>query len=123
RRVYVDPAAKPAPTVWVVEDNPLDAQLVRQALAAEHRLEVFREGTSMLERLAAGPAPDVLVLDVVLPDVSGLDVLRYLRSTETAGEARPGVVLVTARREPRMVEEALASGADDYLVKPYAAVE
>lgn len=111
------------PLVWIVDDSPADAEVASRALAAGHRLKVFVDGTTMLEQLAEQAPPDVLVLDVVLPDLSGLEVLRFLRDAEQLSPRRTGVLLVTARGGAELVEEALTAGADDYVVKPYAEVE
>lgn len=69
--------------------------------------------------LAAGLAPDLILLDVHLPDLSGLEVLAALRSRGNVA----GVVMVTAERDVEVVRAALHSGAMQYLVKPFTAEE
>jgi len=74
-----------------------------------------RGGEEALERIAE-LSPDLVLLDVHLPDVSGLEVLRRLR----AGGDHVAVLMVTAAREASTVEAAVAGGAAHYLVKPFA---
>ncbi|MEY4575331.1 MAG: hypothetical protein RL701_34, partial [Pseudomonadota bacterium] len=63
--------------VWVVDDSPLDAERARRVLSTECRVEIFADGSAALERLATvAETPDVLVLDWVMPGVSGVDVCR-----------------------------------------------
>ncbi|HEX2679369.1 MAG TPA: response regulator, partial [Polyangiales bacterium] len=68
--------------VWVVDDSSFDADRARRVLSAECRVEVFPDGAAALERLAAVSPPDVMVLDWVMPGVTGVDVCRFLRSAQ-----------------------------------------
>ena len=68
--------------VWVVDDSPLDAERARSALRHECEVEVFADGSAALERLAGGAVPDVIVLDWVMPGVTGIEVCRFLRSPQ-----------------------------------------
>jgi two-component system phosphate regulon sensor histidine kinase PhoR len=107
--------------VWVVDDSPLDREHALRVLSGRYRVEAFEDGSAVLERMATGERPDVLVLDWVMPGVSGVDVCRFLRSQ---AEAVPTpVVLLTAQRETADVVEGLRAGANDYLGKPYAPEE
>ena len=105
--------------VWVVDDSPLDAERARQVLGQAYDLRVFADGSAMLEHLSAHDPPDVLVLDWIMPGVSGIEVCRFLRAD--AG-ARPhlGILLLTMQTQTDAIVEGLAAGANDYLVKPYA---
>lgn len=110
-------------TVWVVDDSPGDAEAARRALAVRYHVEVFRDGSEVLEQLATrGPPPDVLVLDWVMPGITGVDVCRYLRSPEGNHPELP-VILLTVRRDTAGVVEGLAAGADDFVAKPAAPEE
>jgi DNA-binding response OmpR family regulator len=110
-------------TIWLVDDSQLDAQRAHQALTPEHDVVVFSEGASMLARLAAGPEPDVLVLDWVLAGLSGIEICEILRGRSDPQAAGPAILLLTAERSPEQVVTALAAGADDYLPKPYSDAE
>jgi two-component system, OmpR family, KDP operon response regulator KdpE len=111
-------AAEPAPLVLVVDDEPAIVRALRPALIARgFRVEVARTGQEALDR-AALQSPDVVVLDLGLPDIDGLDVLRQLREwTEV-----PVVVLTAEGADDRKVA-ALDDGADDYVTKPFSTPE
>ncbi len=107
------------PRVWVVDDSPLDAERARRVLEVPYQVQVFGDGSAMLEQLSSQPLPDVLVLDWVMPGVSGIEVCRFLRS---GSGARPelAILLLTMQTRTDDIVEGLAAGANDYLVKPYA---
>jgi two-component system phosphate regulon sensor histidine kinase PhoR len=107
------------PSVWIVDDSPLDAERARRALGASYAVEVFADGSAMLEQLMRGPGPCVLVLDWVMPGVSGIEVCQFLRS---GSMVRPqlAILLLTMQSHTQQIVEGLAAGANDYLVKPYA---
>lgn len=101
----------------VVEDEEHLAQGLRFNLEAEgHAVEVFGTGEAALERLAQeGEHIDVVVLDVMLPGVDGFGVVRELRKAERFVP----VLMLTALHRPEDVLKGFASGADDYLPKPF----
>jgi signal transduction histidine kinase len=107
------------PVVWVVDDSPLDAERACRALAGDCNVEVFHDGSAALERLASAPAPAVMVLDWVMPGVTGVEVCRFLRSAQ-GRQPGVGVLLLTAHRATEQIVEGLSAGANDYLAKPYA---
>ena len=104
--------------VYIVEDDPGIRQSVARAL--QDRGHVVRSATRGMEALAAIVAepPDVVVLDLGLPDVDGADVLRMLRAT-----SQVPVIVATARDDDAQIVALLDAGADDYLVKPYSGAE
>jgi two-component system OmpR family response regulator len=103
----------------LVEDDPRLGDLVARLLGGErHLVERAATGTAALE-MAGGPGIDAIVLDVGLPDLSGLEVARRLRS---AGSVVP-ILMLTARDSVSDRVAGLDSGADDYLVKPFAIEE
>jgi two-component system phosphate regulon sensor histidine kinase PhoR len=103
---------------WVVDDSAIESELARRTLATDYDVEVFSDGSAVLERLSRGLAPDVLVLDWTMPGVSGIEVCRFLRSRPETSEL--GVLLLTVHHQTEQVVEGLAAGANDYLIKPYA---
>lgn len=109
------------PVIWIVDDSPLDAQRAHRALTERAVVEVFVDGSAALERLAT-QTPDVLVLDWVMPGVSGLEVVQFLRS-QTGAMAQVQVLLLTSQNQPQQISEGLDAGANDYLAKPYAVEE
>jgi DNA-binding response OmpR family regulator len=106
-------------TVWIIDDSPLDAERARRALAEHYTVRIFWDGSAALEALAADPPPDVLILDWMMPGVSGIDVCRFIRAGSPS-LARISVLLLTARQQTEQVVEGLSAGANDYLSKPYA---
>jgi two-component system phosphate regulon sensor histidine kinase PhoR len=107
------------PCVWIVDDSALDAERARRALADDYRVVVFRDGAAAIEQLVRSAGPDIIVLDWVMPGISGLDVCRFLRSRPTKGN-RVAILLLTAQQRAEQVVEGLGAGANDYLAKPYA---
>ncbi|MFP3988173.1 response regulator transcription factor [Streptomyces sp. E11-3] len=101
--------------VLLVEDDNEFADALSTALR-RHGHDVLR-ADSGAQALAAGPA-DLVLLDLGLPDMDGIEVLRRLRERSQAG-----VIAVTARGEERHRVLGLRSGADDYLVKPFGMAE
>jgi PAS domain S-box-containing protein len=112
----------PARTVLYVEDNPSNIKLAETILAErpEIRLIVATQGDLGLA-LAREHRPALVLLDLNLPDASGEDVLRQLRS-DPAMSTVP-IVIVSADATPGQVERLLAIGADDYLTKPFGIEE
>ena len=106
------------PTVVVIEDEPQIRRFVRAALEAEG-CQVFEAETSKKGLIEAGTRkPDLLVLDLGLPDGDGVDFIRDLR-----GWSNVPVVVLSARSDERDKIAALDAGADDYLTKPFGVGE
>jgi two-component system, response regulator len=109
--------------ILLVEDNPNDAELTLRALQ-QHRLAnrvlVARDGAEAIEFLfGEGPragVPKVILLDLKLPKVDGLEVLRRLKAEERT-RAVPVVVLTSSREEPD-IATSYRLGANSYIVKP-----
>ena len=106
------------PLILVVEDDPAVARLISTTLETRnyqyHRVQ--NGAGALLE--AASARPDVILLDLGLPDMDGLDILRQLRSWSTLP-----VVVVSARSHEQDKVSALDLGADDYLTKPFGTDE
>ena len=109
--------------ILLVEDNPMDVDLTRRAFARHSLasfLEVARDGEEALDCLArweAGePLPTVILLDLHLPKLSGLEVLRRLKAHERF-RTIPVVVLTTSA-EDLDIQTAYRLGANSYIVKP-----
>src|SRR3569832_1551087 len=112
-------SSDPGAVVWVVDDSPLVADRARRVLDGRYTVKVFLDGSAMLEQLATHRAPAVLVLDWVMPGVSGIEVCRFLRAGGNAN-AQIAILLLTMQTETQQIVEGLAAGANDYLVKPYS---
>ncbi len=106
--------------VLVVDDDFRVAALHRAYVEMVEGFQVVGEaysGASALEAVAR-LQPDLVLLDIYLPDIAGLEVLRRLRASP---EQRVDVIVVTAARDAASVEEALRNGSLYYLVKPFGA--
>ena len=107
--------------ILVVDDEPDITALVAYHLAkAGYRVTTAASGAEAL-RAARNERPDVVILDLMLPGVSGYDVLSELRSRDETRDV--GVILLTARREETDRIRGLTLGADDYLTKPFSPQE
>ena len=103
------------PRILVAEDDRKQAELIRLYLEREgHSVMVVHDGRTALERIREVD-PDLVVLDVMMPRMDGLDVLRILRT-----ERQTPVVVVTARSTEDDVLLGLDLGADDYVTKPFS---
>ena len=106
--------------VLVVEDEPAIADVVSRYLRrAGYETAVAGTGQQALGRAEAA-RPDVVVLDLMLPDIDGLEVMRRLRC---ADRGRGAIILLTARAEESDRIVGLRLGADDYVVKPFSPAE
>ena len=104
--------------VLVVDDEPDITALVAYHLAKDgYRVTTAATGAQALEAARREP-PDVVILDVMLPGISGFDVLTELRGTPETQNV--GVILLTARREEEDRVKGLSLEADDYLTKPFS---
>ncbi|GIF20531.1 DNA-binding response OmpR family regulator [Actinoplanes tereljensis] len=99
--------------ILVADDDPKHAQLIRLYLEREgHQVLTVGDGRAALEQ-ARARKPDLIVLDIMMPLVDGLDVCRILRA-----ESNVAILLVTARSSENDMLLGLDIGADDYLAKP-----
>ncbi|MFB7464937.1 response regulator [Streptomyces sp. NPDC056224] len=100
--------------VLVVEDEPqIVRALVINLKARKYEVDAAADGTSALE-LAAARHPDVVLLDLGLPDMDGIEVIKGLR-----GWTRVPILVLSARHTSDEKVEALDAGADDYVTKPF----
>jgi two-component system response regulator ResD len=113
-------ADAPRGSVLVVDDEPIIAEVVSRYLdRAGYETRVASDGLQAL-RMAAERRPDLVVLDVMLPGLGGLEVMTRLRQS---ARERTAIVLLTARSEEAERIGGLRLGADDYVVKPFSPAE
>ena len=112
--------APEAVDILLVEDNPNDAELTMRALKranVDAHLIIARDGAEALEFLISDrPKPKVIFLDLKLPKVDGIEVLRQVRMDDRT-RAIP-VVVLTSSQEERDITECYKLGANSYVVKP-----
>lgn len=106
------------PRILVVEDHPLIAELIETRL----RIEGLRPtkalgGADAIARLDT-ESFDLVILDIMMPDVDGYEVLRSIRSTPST--ATLPVIFLTAKSAPADIEKGLALGANHYITKPFS---
>lgn len=115
-----DPAipasAAGAATVLVVDDSPVNLGVVGGLLSPLYRVQVAHDGARALEMLRDGERPDLILLDIMMPDMDGYEVLTRLRA-DPRNRSVP-VIFLTAMDAPRDEEKGLALGAVDYITKP-----
>ena len=107
-------------SVLVVDDEPTIAEVVSRYLErAGYETHIAADGNGAIDA-AAAHRPDLVVLDLMLPGIDGLEVMRRLREHD---RARPPVILLTAKGEESDRVIGLRLGADDYVVKPFSPAE
>jgi DNA-binding response OmpR family regulator len=106
------------PTILVVDDDPDIRELVQLKLDLSGFTTVAADDGETALRLVADARPDLVVLDVMMPGLSGFAVCERLR--EDPATARLPVILLTAKAQESDLERGFAAGATDYLVKPFS---
>jgi two-component system alkaline phosphatase synthesis response regulator PhoP len=103
--------------IAVVEDNDLIRNMIKLNLEKNnYRVQCFPDGESFMEQMAYEPF-DLFILDILLPGISGLEVLEKLRKNQIHAPAP--VLMLTVQNQVQNKIKALNRGADDYLVKPF----
>ena len=105
-------------TIAVVEDNPRIRELLEEEILDEgHQVLTFSTAEEFLAALESKPAIDLVLLDLMLPGMDGLSCLERIRSSKQA-EHNVRVVIVTALNDGEKRRQAMALGAEDYILKP-----
>ena len=108
------PAAKPL--LLLVDDVPTNLHLLAALLKADYRIKTATSGQSALDLIARTEHPELILLDVMMPGLSGIEVLRHLRADSATHEIP--VIFVSADTSEQTQLDGLELGADDYLTKP-----
>jgi two-component system response regulator AtoC len=99
----------------IVDDDAAFTAYLHTLLGAQgYGIEVFNSGTALLEGLRSGSAPNVILLDVLMPDLDGIETLRAIRQARPAAQ----VIMLSGRQAPQTIVEAVRLGAADYVLKP-----
>jgi two-component system sensor histidine kinase ChiS len=105
------------PLIYIVDDEPVNRELLTSLLLKQgYQVEQFPEGLSLLSRLNK-QLPDLILLDFMMPKMSGLEVCQCIRKQYDSYELP--VMMITARHLIQDIVAALGVGANDYLIKPY----
>jgi DNA-binding response OmpR family regulator len=105
------------PRILITDDDPDIRQLVTYALADHgHEVSVAKDGKEALEHVTASP-PDLMVLDVMMPEMDGYGVLRALGEQDLKGTTK--ILMLTAKGSEHDWKEGYDLGADRYMTKPF----
>lgn len=110
--------------VLVVDDDEATRRLVGHRLdSAGYTVRFCEDGREARELLAEGFEPSLIVLDIMMPRLSGKQLLRMIRGDEFPVDAEIPILMLTSRGREEDVVEGFESGADDYITKPFRAPE
>jgi len=104
------------PRVLVVDDEPINLKLLADLLRDSYGLSVAKDGPQALARLAADPPPDLVLLDVMMPGMDGMEVCRRIKDDPRTADIP--VIFITAMGQPHDEARGFAAGAVDYITKP-----
>ncbi|HEX5364399.1 MAG TPA: response regulator [Gallionella sp.] len=106
------------PKIMVVDDTPLNLNLMDSILGADYSVQLVSSGAKAIE-LATAAAPDLILLDVMMPEMDGFEVCRRLKANPATGHVP--VIFVTAKREIADEKLGFEVGASDFIHKPVSA--
>jgi signal transduction histidine kinase len=110
------------PTVLIAEDDGAAAEMLELLLSkAGYVVRIARDGRAALRGMEESPAPDIVLLDWMLPEVTGLTVCRRIR--ELRDPLSLPILMVTAKADAESKAAAFAAGANDYITKPFLGAE
>ncbi|MDQ6966637.1 MAG: response regulator, partial [Mariprofundaceae bacterium] len=103
--------------ILLAEDNPVNQEVIGEVLErAGHKVQIAEDGERALDALTGEAHFDLVLLDMNMPEVSGLDVLRQFRFADTSGKTP--VIMLSADAMPESIRQCREAGANDYLTKP-----
>lgn len=105
---------KNCPHIMVVDDDQDTLKIINRALELEGYTVITASDGRAALALLEEHSPDLIILDVITPELDGFQVLKLLRARSNVP-----IIMLTARGEPLLVQKALALGADDYVTKPF----
>ena len=105
------------PVVLAVDDTPANLDLLGAMLRDDYRVKVARDGSKALDLAKQEPKPDVILLDIMMPGVSGYEVCEQLKADPETSSIP--VIFITAMTEIEDEQKGLALGAVDYITKPF----
>jgi len=105
------------PVVLVVDDTPDNIELLHSMLREDYKIKVATNGDKGLELAVRDPRPDIILLDIMMPGISGYEVINQLK--ENAETSTIPVVFITAKSQAEDEHKGLTLGAVDYITKPF----
>ena len=104
------------PTILVVDDAPANLSLLTNLLQEEYRIKAASNGFKALEIAAAAP-PDLVLLDIMMPEMDGYEVLRQMKASQSFSNIP--VIMISALDDEEGIARCIEMGAEDYLAKPF----
>jgi len=115
------PSAMPTSRILIADDNPTNVELLEAYLSdLDCEIMVATDGRDTLDKVATFQ-PDLILLDIMMPKLSGFEVCKKIREDPATREIM--ILMVTALNEPGDIERAVAAGCDDFLSKPVNKLE
>ena len=108
---------RPKPVVMIVDDTPTNVRILAEALRSDYRVRVASSGMTALDMIDKKSPPDLILLDIMMPEMDGYEVCRRLKN-DPATKNIP-LIFVTAMSDVINEEKGLKLGAIDYIVKPF----
>ena len=105
------------PVVLVVDDTPDNIELLHSILRDDYKIKVATDGDKGIELASRDPRPNIILLDIMMPGISGYEVIRRLK--ENADTSAIPVVFITAKSQVEDEHKGLTLGAVDYVTKPF----
>jgi two-component system, OmpR family, response regulator len=115
---FMDGERRGMRTILAVDDSRVNLGVLGQRLSDAGYLMVLADNGSEALDLIVARSIDLVLLDMVMPGVTGVDVLTEVRTNRDTADLP--VIMITARSEPQAAVESLAAGADDWIAKPFA---
>ena len=109
-------ATKDKPTVLIVDDEPTNLRILRETLVSDHTVLIANNGNDGLN-IAASKNPDLILLDIIMPEMDGYEVCKSLKS-EPNTKTTP-IIFISAKDEVHDVTKGFLLGAVDYITKPF----
>lgn len=106
------------PTVLIVDDAPANLQVLGQALSADYEVIMATSGREALRMAASETPPDLILLDIIMPEMDGYEVCQVLKSNERTQDIP--IIFITVRDEEADETKGLELGAIDYITKPFS---
>lgn len=109
--------SRPRPTLLLVDDTPANIDVLVGVLKADYHLKVANRGAKALQICMAGEPIDLILLDVMMPEMDGFEVCRTLRTTPATRDIP--IIFLTSKTEVEDIVHGFEIGANDYLAKPF----
>ncbi len=104
------------PRIMIVDDNTTNSRILAEALKGDYRVTRLAGGYEALTQILSGTPPDLILLDVMMPDIDGYEVCRILKANRLTREIP--IIFITARGAEQDERAGLEAGAVDYITKP-----